>query len=108
VRLCRYHGLNAARRLGLADSRLVTDTAVVVSLARQLDSLPRVGRTIYHCPADDGSEILLVFSYADRSPVRVTVGLRGCEAVVGGSTSTLAGISRAGVRLVTRLTALTR
>ena len=57
---------------------------------------------------DDGSEILLVFGYVARSPERVTVGMLGCNAVTNCHTGTLAGVSRAGARLVKQLTRLTR
>ena len=107
ARLCRYHGLNASSRLGLAHTRLITDISLVRSLARQLNSLPPT-RGTYSCPMDDGSEILLVFGYVARSPERVTVGVLGCKAVTNGHTGTLAGVSPAGVRLVKQLTRLTR
>ena len=84
----------------------VPDEAVAVhGLTRELNTLPD-RRGVYHCPMDDGSEIVLLAGYRALRPRRVIVGLTGCHFVTNGRTSRL-GPSRGAAHLVRQLTALT-
>lgn len=100
VLLCRYSGASAKPAFHLVGSRLA-GVGLATTLTDRLNALPPV-RGTYHCPMDDGSEILLVFQYAGGGTERVTVGLRGCNSVSNGRSSTLA-VGRAGARLVDEL-----
>jgi hypothetical protein len=106
LRLCRYVGGNAPRPRRLARSRLIRKVALIDRLTHELNTLPQAHGT-YHCPSDDGSEILLRFSYRTNAPRRVIVGLTGCHFVTNGWTDR-SGPSPESTRLVMQLTALSR
>jgi hypothetical protein len=105
LRLCRYSGANAPRPLRLARSRLIRNVSLIDRLTHELNTLPPA-RGTYHCPLDDGSEIVLRFGYRARTPRQVVVGLTGCQFITNLWTDT-SGPSPQSARLVRQLTALT-
>jgi hypothetical protein len=106
VKLCRYSGGNAPRPLELARSRLIRSVALIGRLTQELNTLPQARRGTYHCPSDDGSEVLLRFGYRTQTPRGVIVGLTGCHFVTNGLTDR-SGPSPESARLVKQLTSLT-
>jgi hypothetical protein len=86
-------------------SRLIRNVALIGRLTRELNELPE-RHGVYHCPMDDGSEIVLLAGYRHLRPKRVIVGLTGCHFITNGTTSKL-GPSRGAAHLVKQLSALT-
>jgi hypothetical protein len=85
VDLCRYHGLNPPALAGRLElGRTFNSVATVARLRRELDALPAQGNAVFHCPMDDGSEILAIFAYAHAQYDPVTIGLSGCRLVSNG------------------------
>jgi hypothetical protein len=78
---------------------------VIRQLVAALDALPAAPRGPTACPADDGSQILVIASYRDRPTETVNVGLTGCQVVRRGSVVRWALPSRGAV--IQRLEALT-
>jgi hypothetical protein len=105
LELCRYSGGNAPRPLRLTRSRFIRDLVLIRSLTRRLNTLPQ-RRGVFHCPLDDGSEVLMLFGHPRHSAQRIIVGLTGCRFVTNGRTSRL-GPSAGSARLVRELIALT-
>jgi hypothetical protein len=111
LRLCRYGGLNGSAPLALARSWLVTAPAIVGRLAREFDALPAYPKgAIFHCPAEDGSQVLALFAYPSGERVVLALQLTGCRVVTNGDLQSLAdGYANTpnGPRLVTELKTLT-
>ncbi len=85
LRLCRYSGFNDQLPLALARSRIVTQKVLVAQLAQELDTLPPFPtRHPFHCPSDDGSQIVALFAYASSQHVTVAVDRTGCNRVTNG------------------------
>lgn len=82
--LCRYAGLNARPQLGLIATRRVRKASLVRTLVAAFDRLPALHGPVA-CPADDGSQILAVLTYARGPAVPVSVGLKGCELAANGA-----------------------
>jgi hypothetical protein len=100
VAVCRYYGLNSwppgvkhrsrhgrpspwAGKLAMSD--LVVKARRVMRLAELFDGLkPVPAGKVFHCPFDDGSEILAIFDYADAPEDPVRVSLRGCQWATNG------------------------
>ncbi len=85
VLICRYSGLNAKPAVRLVGSRVAGKT-LATTLARSLNALEPV-TGIYHCPMEDGSEILVIFRYANHPAERVALELTGCRFVTNGRSS---------------------
>ena len=86
IRLCRYSGVNAPGLPGLllVRSTLHDIPSLVSRMAREFDRLPAWSGALW-CPADDGSEIIVLLAYPDRHAVTIGVGLTGCAVVTNGS-----------------------
>jgi hypothetical protein len=83
--LCRYHGLNPAALAGrLERSAAVTAHTTLTGVAAELNALPSQGNYVFHCPMDDGSEILAIFGYPSGTTDTVSIGLTGCQLVTNG------------------------
>jgi hypothetical protein len=67
LRLCRYSGANARRPRHLSRSRLIRNSDLIHKLTRELNNLPQP-RGTYHCPMDDGSEIVVHAGYRHLRP----------------------------------------
>lgn len=108
IRLCRYAGLNARPSRALTRTALITNSATVTGLVRGFDRLPSASGT-FHCPLDDGSEIVALLTYPHERTVTISVGLRGCQTVTNGDLRrTAAGTSgQPGPTLVAQLERLT-
>ena len=110
IRLCRYSGFGADPRLRLIRSVLRTDASLVAELLGKLDRLPAAPGA-FSCPADDGSEIILLLAYPDGHAVTVSVGLTGCERVTNGSAyrtaATIGAPPAVGPQLLAQLKRLT-
>jgi hypothetical protein len=102
LRLCRYASLNWGGRPPLTRDRVIDDRGTIARLIRALNRL-RTPHGTYYCLMDDGSEILLLFGYADGGPARVVVELSGCRFATNGRSSRWTT-----PRLDRRLRALTR
>lgn len=93
LRLCQYFNINwGGKSHALWRARLIRSTTVIGDVIREFNALPLNRKGIYHCPADDGSEIGLVFAYPDGSTAGILVQLTGCgEAVskLSGRSTTL-------------------
>jgi len=102
IRLCRFYKVNWADSYGLWRQRLINRPVMISGLTRAFNKLKEPPRGIF-CVKDDGSEMLLIFSYASAKPVRVVVKLSGCRFATNGRStrSTTA-------RLHDRLLALSR
>lgn len=82
----QFGGLNDKPPLGLKASVHVSDAVVISKLVHELNFLPAFPGGI-HCPMDDGSYFVLVFTYTDGTDTTVKVEASGCgEVYVGGST----------------------
>lgn len=106
--LCSYHGLNpasTARRL--EQGRLVQAAAELTRLTGELDALRQQPGIVFHCPLDDGSEILAIFRYPSGAPNPVSVGLTGCQIVSNGHVNRTASLPP-GPTLIGQLEALLR
>jgi hypothetical protein len=101
VAVCRYYGLDSwppglkhrSRGGGgpspwagrLARSAVVGNPRRLKRLTRLFDELgPVEGGRVYHCPEDDGSEILAIFAYTNAAADPVRVSLRGCRWATNG------------------------
>ena len=98
--VCRYYGLNSwppgvkhrshhgrpSPWAGkLASSDLGVRSPRVMRLAELFDGLrPVPAGKVFHCPFDDGSEILAIFGYANAPEDPVRVSLRGCQWATNG------------------------
>lgn len=94
ARLCLYGGFNNFPPLGLVHSADVTDSAHAAALADALNSLPARPAGSYHCPSDDGREVLAMFS-GDGQTIDVSIALTGCQLVTNGMRVSWAANSRA-------------
>ncbi len=106
VLLCRYQGLNASPKLGLARAQDVRRRASIQSLTRRINALPRQRAALFACPVDDDQQVMLTFDYPQHADERVTIDLRGCGEVSNGHTATYALPSRDGAELLAELRAL--
>jgi len=86
VRLCRYAGLNAARRLTLVRSALDGDPGVVGAIVAAFNQLPAPvpGSGVTACPASDESAIVALLVYPDGHSATIRVALTGCAPVTNG------------------------
>jgi hypothetical protein len=110
LRLCRYAGLNATPRLALLDQTLVQQHKHVARLVGELDALVPFPPGAFACPADDGSQILVLASYPAHHQLRVSVALTGCGTATNGSvisTTANAGNNPHGPKLLAQLKRLT-
>jgi hypothetical protein len=82
--LCEYAGLNG-KRFGLIKSTAL-DANAVARLASGVSSssLSHLDNAVMHCPMDDASVTVLVFSYAGRADVDVWYARTGCQSVSNG------------------------
>lgn len=84
IRLCRYYKNNWGFGQVLWRQRLIEKRATVSSLTKAFNKLQEPPRGIF-CVRDDGSEMLVIFGYAETSqadsgkPERVVVKLSGCR-----------------------------
>lgn len=111
--VCRYRGLNDpsptyANTLG--GTAIISDPARVASLTNQLNAMAQLvaspGTGAEACPADDGSSIVALFSYAYGTPDAVMIRPTGCSAASNGYLAV--GLASApGQQLVSSLDALT-
>jgi hypothetical protein len=83
LRLCHYGGLNAQPRLGLLGTFLDTNAAEVQGYEHQFNQLPPFPTGASHCPNDDGSALVAIFSAANQA-IRVQASLTGCRPVTNG------------------------
>jgi len=103
VLLCRYRGLNPrATALRLRSSRLITRHSELASVVTGLNGLS-VAKGVLNCPMDDGSAILVRFSYPHRAATTVRIGLTGCRTVTGAYLPLRTAASPDGARLVAEL-----
>jgi hypothetical protein len=110
LRLCRYAGLNAKPRSALVDQKLVDEHKTVARLVGELDALMPFPPGGFACPADLGSEILILASYPSHQRLRVSVELTGCGSVTNGSVvdwTANAGNNPDGPKLLSQLKRLT-
>jgi hypothetical protein len=105
LRVCRYTPSKAGG-LTLSGSHLLASSAVIARDARVLDALPRAHGTT-SCPADDGSEALLLAAYKSGRHAAVKVGLSGCLAATNGHLHSLALAARDGEALAKELSTVT-
>lgn len=87
VRLCRLGPTTPVEAGATPSAPLAGRSAsggTAVRLARLLDRLQPL-RGTRSCPADDGSEVVLVFRYANGHETRVDLGLTGCLVAARGS-----------------------
>jgi hypothetical protein len=104
--LCSYHGLNPpAQAHRLEHVRLVSAPAELAQLTREFNALHRQPPITFHCPMDDGSEILAIFRYVDAPPDPISVGLTGCQIVSNGHLTRTASLPP-GPALLHQLTSL--
>ena len=94
VRICNYYGFGefgrqtaktqarAGKLQGGADLR---SRDLLESLALEFQELAAAPPGPVHCPADDGAQLYVVFSYRAAAPVFLHVSLSGCRFVVGGA-----------------------
>jgi hypothetical protein len=68
----------------LARSRLVTQPGLVADLVRAFDALPPVPPIPFHCPSDDGSEVVALAAYRGGESVTVELDRTGCQRVTNG------------------------
>jgi hypothetical protein len=104
MRLCRYGALLGRRLQG---AHVTRSRAVITSLYRQLNALLPVPQGPTSCPADVGSEVVLVAGYRSGATATVTVELSGCRTVTRGRVARSAEISPGGPALLARLVRLT-
>jgi len=84
LQLCRYYKNNWATGQTLWRKRTIGDRPLIARLTRAFNRLQEPPRGIF-CVKDDGSEMLLIFAYADTlktagvAPERVVVKLSGCR-----------------------------
>jgi hypothetical protein len=90
LRLCRYSGANSRPALRLTRSVLLQSAHLVHELVREFDKLPAPGPNAAHCPSDDGAKIVAQFAYPSGDQVKISLGLRGCNAVTNGRLHRLA------------------
>jgi hypothetical protein len=108
IRLCRYAGLNSRPPDGLVRSALITNRVAVADLVQGFDRLPSAIGT-FHCPVDDGSEIVALVAYPGGRAVTISSGLRGCQSVTNGDIRRTAagGSGQPGPALIAQLERLT-
>ena len=82
----RIGGLNDQPPSSLIASVGISDPAVATSLLTQLNDLPPFAAGL-HCPMDDGSYFVLIFTYVDGTKVTVRVEATGCEMVFAGDST---------------------
>jgi hypothetical protein len=85
IELCRYRGLNARPRLTIDRLRHVRAPSLITELIHQLDRLPAPPKGAIACPADDGSQLVVLLAYSGGRTVPVSIGLTGCEPVTNGA-----------------------
>ena len=78
LRMCRYYKNNWATGMTLWRQRLITQSSTITSLTGAFNRLQEPPRGIF-CVKDDGSEMQLIFGYANGTVERVTVKLSGCR-----------------------------
>jgi len=110
LRLCGYPGIDDAVPLQLERSLLVTDASLVTHLVDEFDALPPYPDVQFHCPMDDGSQVLALLAYPGGRQVTVAVAEAGCSRVTNGDVAGVASgydNTPVGPRLVAELRALT-
>ncbi len=110
VLLCRYSGTYDGigprlRAFRIQAHELIENAGTVASMARELDSLPRVTTPIA-CPASFGTAIVAYFRYAAGPEDPVTIALDGCRDASNGHVNRVA-LSASGYAFVRHLAALT-
>ena len=83
MRLCRYYKNNWATGQTLWRMRLIDQSSTIVGLTHAFNRLQEPPRGIF-CIRDDGSEMQLIYGYADGSVERVVVKLSGCRFAANG------------------------
>jgi hypothetical protein len=83
IRLCRYAGSDARSPSVLLRSRLVTEHTLIRRLVRDYNLLPALPRAV-SCPADRGSQILVLLEYPAHRRVAIQLKLTGCQPVTNG------------------------
>ena len=92
VRICNYYGLGdfgkqtaktRARAGTLQDGTDLRSRDLLESLALEFRELEAAPTGAVHCPADDGAQLYVVFSYRAAPPVFLHVSLSGCQFVDG-------------------------
>jgi hypothetical protein len=107
--LCGYPGANGAVPLQLERSRLLTSERLVTHLADEFDALPPYPDVQFHCPMDDGSQVLALLAYPGGRQVMVALDETGCNRVTNGDVVRIASgynNTPVGPRLVAELKAL--
>jgi hypothetical protein len=87
MRLCRYYGINRADPKGLRQQRLIHGRLTVRHITRAFNKLKPAPRGIF-CVRDDGTEMLVVFTYPHARAGRVVVKLTGCPFASNGGRTT--------------------
>ena len=82
VRITQYAGMNDPQALQPLRTVTIRDRLMVVSLAHEINELPKSTQVIISCPADDGARDTLIFRDVDRSRHKVTINTGGCPFVV--------------------------
>jgi len=82
LRACRYRGINGPGPSG----RLVRSAVLPpVEVAAALNRARAVSTgAMFHCPADFGEQIVLLFEYADGSRLTVAIATAGCRFATNG------------------------
>jgi hypothetical protein len=91
VRICDYYGFGfgkqtpktQARAGDLQDGTDRKSRDLLESLTLEFQELEAAPEGPVHCPADEGAQLYVVFSYRSAAPVFLSVSLSGCEFVSG-------------------------
>jgi hypothetical protein len=81
---CRFHGSNEPEAAGTLASSKALPASEVASAFDDARVISPAG-PVLHCPADFGEQIVLVFGYADGTPLRVSVEAQGCGDATNGA-----------------------
>jgi len=82
--MCEYAGLNGIRFGLLKSTKLDADAAAQLASSVSSSPLSHLDNEQVHCPMDDASAAVLVFSYPGRADVDVWYTRNGCRSVSNG------------------------
>jgi hypothetical protein len=82
--ICEYAGLNGIRFGLIKSTKLDADAAAQLASAVSSSPVSHLDNEEVHCPMDDASAAVLVFSYPGRADVDVWYARNGCRSVSNG------------------------